>query len=233
MGVSLKKYIRYFIEWAIPSIWFYKRSYSQDGEDVTLESLLACDKNYKGFYIDVGAHHPYRFSNTALFYKKGWRGINIEPTPTLFGPFERHRKDDINLNVGVSHEKDVLEFFEFDEPALNSFDKEKSEDIDKGVRYNITKRSLIPVQTLESILDEYCADKRIIDFITIDAEGWDLNVIKSNNWDKYNFKFVLVEADVEIANLFENEVYQYLIARNYELVGLLKRTSIFRLKMKN
>lgn len=231
MGVSIKKHIRHFIEWIIPSIWFCKRSYSQDGEDVALESLLGSKKGYKGFYVDVGAHHPYRFSNTALFYKKGWRGINIEPTPTLFGGFKNHRRLDINLNVGVSHEKDNLSFFEFDEPALNSFDQEKSEDIDKNSKYNIVKKSLIPVQTLESILDEFYDEKKIIDFISIDAEGWDLNVLKSNNWIKYNFRFVLVEADVKVANLKENEVYQYLIARNYELAGLLKRTSIFRLKM--
>jgi hypothetical protein len=75
-------------------------SYSQDGEDMVLKVFFYENKRkYEGFYIDVGAHHPFRFSNTAFFYQKGWRGINIEPTPDLIKKFKRYRKRDINLNV--------------------------------------------------------------------------------------------------------------------------------------
>ena len=54
---------------------YAQRSYAQEGEDLLLERILG--KQGKGFYVDVGAHHPVRFSNTFLFYKRGWRGINI------------------------------------------------------------------------------------------------------------------------------------------------------------
>src|SRR3989344_4572766 len=80
--------------------WFYdllgKRSYSQSGEDMILRSIF--DDKKEGFYVDVGAFHPKLYSNTYYFYKRGWRGINIEPNPGAnFGI----RKGDINLKCGI------------------------------------------------------------------------------------------------------------------------------------
>ena len=66
------------------------KSYSQEGEDMVLRSFFEGQKNYKGFFVDVGAHHPYRFSNTLHFYKKGWRGINIDPQPGMQALGEGH-----------------------------------------------------------------------------------------------------------------------------------------------
>ena len=77
-------------------------SYSQEGEDMVLRSFFEGKKNYKGFYIDVGAHHPYRYSNTLYFYKKGWCGINIEPTPGAIKTFNFFRRRYININFGIS-----------------------------------------------------------------------------------------------------------------------------------
>ena len=76
------------------------RIYSQEGEDILIERMIG--KKKKGFYIDIGAHHPYRFSNTYYFYKQGWSGINIEPNVEHFRYFLKHRKRDINLNKGLS-----------------------------------------------------------------------------------------------------------------------------------
>ena len=58
----------------------YQKSYAQEGEDLILYRMIY-GKIDKGFYVDVGAHHPKRFSNTYFFYRKGWRGINVEPMP--------------------------------------------------------------------------------------------------------------------------------------------------------
>ena len=69
---------------------FALKSYSQEGEDMVLSRIFS-DKN-KGFYVDVGAHHPIRFSNTYKFYKLGWHGINIEPNPDSFNLFTMYRK---------------------------------------------------------------------------------------------------------------------------------------------
>lgn len=80
---------------------FASKSYAQQGEDLILREIL----NYAstGFYVDVGAHHPFRFSNTYLFYKQGWRGINIDAMPGSMTLFHRFRPRDINIECGVAN----------------------------------------------------------------------------------------------------------------------------------
>jgi len=81
-------------------------SYSQDGEDMLLRPLLMESvPDYKGFFVDIGAHHPFRFSNTMHFYELGWHGINVEPTPAAIALFNQYRSNDINLNVGIGAEQ--------------------------------------------------------------------------------------------------------------------------------
>ncbi|MCD7914177.1 MAG: hypothetical protein LUG96_02180 [Tannerellaceae bacterium] len=72
-----------------PSLLYGSTSYSQEGEDIVLNFLFENKEGYKGFYVDIGTHHPFRFSNTAYFYKQGWQGINIEPTPGAIEVFNR------------------------------------------------------------------------------------------------------------------------------------------------
>ena len=80
---------------------FSKRSYAQDSEDLLVLSLLG-DSKPPGFYVDVGAHHPARYSNTLLFYLKGWRGINIDALPGSMDLFRTWRPLDVNLEIAIS-----------------------------------------------------------------------------------------------------------------------------------
>ena len=205
-------------------------SYSQEGEDMILQSFYQNQKNYKGFFVDVGAHHPYRFSNTLYFYKKGWKGINIEPTPGAIKSFNFFRRRDINLNIGISGKKDKLIFYCFNEPALNGFSKELSEERNSTSKiYRIEKEILVETYPLADVLDKYLPAGQKIDFFTIDVEGLDLEVLKSNNWDKYKPTFVLVEDSVDFANITSSETYIYLDQMGYELVTKTLRTSFFKL----
>jgi len=185
-------------------------SYSQEGEDMVLRSFYEGQKNYKGFFVDVGAHHPSRFSNTNYFYKKGWRGINIEPTPGAIKAFNIFRKRDINLNIGISGVKDKLTFYCFNEPALNGFSKEISEERNTSKKYKIIKEVEVETYPLADVLDKNLPANQQIDFLTIDVEGLDLQVLKSNNWDKYKPAYILVEDRIEFDNLANSEVYTYL-----------------------
>ncbi len=78
-------------------ISIFTNSFAQFGDDIIIEKLLG---KRKGFYIDIGANHPDRFSNTKRFYVNGWRGINIEPNPISYNKFLK-RKKDVNLNIGI------------------------------------------------------------------------------------------------------------------------------------
>lgn len=195
-----------------------------------LRSFYERKKNYKGFFIDVGAHHPYRFSNTMYFYKRGWKGINIEPTPTVIKLFRLFRKRDITLNAGISETHQKLKFYCFNEPALNGFSKEISEERDQSGSYKIVQTLDIETFPLSEVLDKYLPPGQKIDFLTIDVEGLDLQVLRSNNWEKYKPNFILVEDQIDFENLSGSEVYLLLLEKNYELAAKTSRTLFFRLK---
>ena len=206
------------------------KSYSQEGEDMVLRSFFEGQKKYKGFFVDVGAHHPYRFSNTLFFYKKGWRGINIEPTPGAIKAFNTFRSKDINLNIGISDRRDKLTFYCFNEPALNGFSKELSEERNNtSKKYKIIKEVDIETYPLAEILDKYLPAGQKIDFLTIDVEGLDLMVLKSNNWARYKPSYILVEDRIDFTNLSDSEVYRFLQEQGYQLVAKTLRTLFFKL----
>ncbi len=206
------------------------KSYSQEGEDMVLRSFFEGKKKYKGFFVDVGAHHPYRYSNTLHFYQQGWRGINIEPTPGAIKAFNVFRRHDINLNIGISEKKEKLTFYCFNEPALNGFSKEVSLERNSGANpYFITKEIEVETYPLAEVLDTYLPAGQKIDFLSIDVEGLDLQVLESNNWDKYKPSYILVEDRIDFDNLSESEVYRYLKEKGYQLVAKTFRTLLFKL----
>lgn len=215
------------VEVIAPDLLFSSRLYSQDGEDMVLKAFYEKKRGYKGFYVDIGAHHPYRFSNTAFFYKKGWRGINIEPTPGLIRSFNRVRRRDINLNIGIAGANSKLTLYEFNEPALNSFDRELSLLRENG-RYKIITETEVQVYPLAEVLERYLPDNQRIDFLNVDVEGLDLVVLQSNDWTRFSPEFVLVEGEFDAENLAFNEIYTFLKGKNYMLACRTFRTSIFR-----
>jgi FkbM family methyltransferase len=202
------------------------KSYSQEGEDMILRRLF--EKQHIGFYIDVGAHHPKRFSNTYFFYKKGWNGINIDAMPESMKPFDKIRSRDINIEKPVSDKKQVLTYYAFNEPALNGFSKELSEERNgKGNNFvEFTKD--IETSTLEEILDNHLPINQQIDFLSIDVEGLDFMVLKSNNFDKYKPKVILIEIlGSSLSNIEENEITKFLRDFNYSVYAKAVNTVIF------
>lgn len=224
------KYIKQQLLKYLPLSYFeYAKSYSQEGEDMILKAIYEQRKNYKGFFVDVGAHHPVRFSNTRYFYKRGWRGINIEPTPTAIRGFRMLRSRDINLNIGVGPTKGELKFYCFNEPALNSFSKEVSERIDKKQsKYKIIKELNIQVLPLSEVFDTYLPENTKIDFMTIDVEGLDYQVLLSNNWDKYKPDILLVEENVNVDNINDSPIYNFLKEKGYRFFAKTLRTCFYR-----
>src|SRR5882724_8421539 len=115
----------------------FRMSFSGEGEDIVMNSFFEGYQITNGFYVDIGAYHPFRFSNTYFFYRRGWQGINIEPTPGRIEKFKRCRKRDINLGMAVSDQKMPMDFYCFDEPVLNSFNKQLSDERHANSQYKI------------------------------------------------------------------------------------------------
>jgi len=177
--------------------------FSQTGEDILINGLL--QNKSKGFYVDVGAFDPIKFSNTYGFYIKGWRGINIDPNPESIKKFNKARPNDTNLNVGVSDVPAKLNYYKFEEGAFNTFSKNVADSYN-----NFYTVELINVNRLDNILDKYLPKRQQIDLMNIDTEGFDLKVLKSNNWNKYRPRVIAIEFsenDNSIENFLENNGY--------------------------
>lgn len=187
-------------------------SYSQEGEDLILDRLFGSCK--RGTYVDIGAHHPFLFSNTYLFYRRGWMGINIDATPGSMKLFNIFRPRDINLEVGILNKKGRLDYYLFDEPALNSFNKKISLDRDKNTSYRIKRVVSVPVERLEVILKRNHFES--IDFLSIDVEGMELEVLKSINLNKNKPKIILLEKLRDnSSNNYGTNIDEYLKKYNY------------------
>jgi FkbM family methyltransferase len=202
------------------------KSYSQEGEDMILRRLF--EKQQTGFYVDVGAHHPKRFSNTYFFYKQGWSGINIDAMPDSMKPFEKIRPRDINIEKPVSDKKQVLTYYVFNEPALNGFSKELSDKRDGVGNYFIKFTKDIETSTLEEILDENLPKNQEIDFLSIDVEGLDFMILKSNNFEKYKPRVILIEIlGSSLSDIENNEISLFLKEFNYSIYAKAVNTVIF------
>jgi FkbM family methyltransferase len=206
---------------------YYTKSFSQEGEDLVLRRYFEGKKS--GFYIDIGAHHPFRFSNTYLFYKLGWRGINIDAMPGSMKSFEKYRCKDINIEAGVSSTPLNLIYYSFEEPAINGFDSVLSEQrLLDGAK--LLEKITIKCYTLESLLDRYLPKDQDIDFMSIDVEGLDLEILKSNNWNKYTPTYLLVEClGADFESIIKTEMYAYLQEKGYKLFAKTVNTCFFKL----
>lgn len=205
---------------------FATKSYSQEGEDMILKRLF--EGQQKGFYVDVGAHHPRRFSNTYFFYKKGWAGINIEPNPDAFRKFESDRNRDINLQIGISDKRENLVYYMFDESALNTFDENIVKSRLSTTNYKLEKKIEVAVERLDYILNKFLPFGQIIDFLSVDVEGFDLSVLKSNDWKLYRPKYVLAEAlGMSLIASINSDIFTYMESHGYELIAKTYNTLIF------
>jgi FkbM family methyltransferase len=201
-------------------------SYSQFGEDVLLRTIF--NNKPTGFYVDVGSFHPKIVSNTCSFYQRGWRGINIEPNPDNAKLFSRARKKDININCLISTNIGPCDFYVFEDGALNTLSKKIAEKYINEDGCKMKSIIQVPSFPLSKILDENLPKNTNIDFLSIDVEGMDLNVLESNNWAKYVPSIILIEdLNFRFDVLKSNQINLFLEARGYALCSVLGPTLVY------
>jgi FkbM family methyltransferase len=199
--------------------------FAQDGEDLILDRLLQGQQD--GFFVDVGAHHPVRFSNTYLFYKRGWRGINIDAEPGSMKSFNRHRSRDINVECGVAAQSGQLIYYRFNEPALNTFEPVEAERKNRPP-YLLVEKVLVPVRPLGDLLSECLPPGQLIDFLTVDVEGKDLEVLESNDWDRFRPRFVLAETlRMELEDVAKCPTARLMARHGYRPIAKAYNTTFF------
>lgn len=224
----LRNLARRLRRWALstptsPEDAYYRVSFAQEGEDLLLLSLF--EGQSSGFYVDVGAHHPRRYSNTLALYNRGWSGINIDAMPGSMQPFRETRARDINLELAISDERRVLTYYEFSEPALNGFDpdlaRRRAGHVPAGqspeAAFRIVAERQIQTVTLAEVLTEHLPAGREIDVLTVDVEGLDFSVLASNDWRRFRPTVILVEDPdvVSLDALAGSRVARFLRERGY------------------
>ncbi|AHJ28187.1 FkbM family methyltransferase [Nodularia spumigena CS-584] len=190
-------------------------SYAQNFEDVLLNRVF----KYKtrGFYIDVGALHPTFDSVTKAFYDRGWSGINIEPIKEYHNLFQQQRPRDINLNIALSNLEGKLDFFQVvGQPGNSTLNKEIAYEIAKEKDLDVSQYT-VSVKTLASICKEYVNQK--IDFLKIDVEGLEEDVILSGNWEIFRPTVLVIETTQPNTNIrCKNNIPQILTDKGYKHV---------------
>jgi FkbM family methyltransferase len=170
-------------------------SYAQNREDVILNAFFWDVDN--GFYVDVGAYDPNEDSVTRYFYERGWSGINIEPNEIFFKKLEKQRPRDINLNVGVSNKEGKLIYREYiDGKGLSTFsdsmkEEYESKKTDRPIANYRDKE--VQVLTLKQIFSENKVKE--IHFLKVDVEGYEFEVLESNDWKKFRPEVICIEAN--------------------------------------
>lgn len=165
------------------------QSFAQNFEDVLLNRVFKNTSN--GFYVDVGACHPNFDSVTRLFYERGWTGLNLDPSDYYQQLLIKHRPRDTNLKLAASSSKGKMEFFEVTGTGYSAL---SSDAVMRAERTGATvKKSYVPVDTLSHILDQYAANK-VIDFLKIDVEGHERDVLVGMDFERHRPKLILVEA---------------------------------------
>lgn len=202
-----------------------RTSYAQEGEDLILARLF--EGRSAGFYVDIGAHHPYRFSNTCFFHKQGWRGINVDAMPGSMAAFRRARPADINLETGVGAQAGTLQFHIFNEPALNTFDPELARERSQPP-YRLLRTVPVPVVTLAQLLESHLPAGQAIGFMSVDVEGHDLAVLQSNDWQRFRPGVILVETmSADLAALQAAPITKYLAQHGYRPVAKAVHSAFF------
>jgi FkbM family methyltransferase len=210
-----------------PMFALRQESYAQEGEDLVLARIFNAKKD--GFYVDVGAHHPIRFSNTYLLYLRGWRGLNIDAVPNSMEEFRRVRPRDINVECLVSSSDESQTFYVLSEPALSTVSEKLARQRScEDPSHSITRTIALTPRRLASILDEFLPPGQMIDLLNVDVEGLDLEVLQSNDWTRYRPAVVLAEV-LATTPTDQDDIVRYLREKGYRMTSKFFNTALFQL----
>ena len=182
-----------------------------NNEDTAVLDYFKDRKN--GFYVDVGCHHPICINNTYLLYKQKWSGINIDVSQFSIDLFNYMRPQDLNYNCAISNRNKIVKlFYQKEFSQLSTIKSIQAKSVFQG---NIKERD-IQAFSLDEILNKDKYKNTKIDFLNIDVEGADLEVLEGLSFDK--FKPELICLEIHDKEVKKSKIYNFLANKNYELI---------------
>ena len=198
---------------------YYRKSWSQCGEDLILRFLFDLLQIARPSYIDIGAHHPWYFNNTYLFYRQGARGVNVEPDTSLHAGLRRGRPWDANLNIGIGPREAELDFYVMSNPTLNTFSASQArKHVEQhGLRIADTRR--IRVETFAQVVDTHMG--RTPDLVSLDVEGLELDILRTIDFSMYRPHVFCIEtlsyATGDGSGVKNSEIHALMLENGYLL----------------
>lgn len=168
-------------------------SYSQSGEDLILNFLVRSRKLANVSYLDIGSGHPKTLSNTYFFYKHGYQGVTVDANPENVAMHRSLRPNDISLNLGVGADcNESVEFYIASSRALSTFSKTEAERYEKETNQKIERVIKVPIKKADDLIDKYFKGHAPC-IVSIDVEGWEIEVLKSLDFQKYQPEIFCIE----------------------------------------
>ncbi len=207
----------------ITHLFIIKKSYSQDSEDLFLIKYFKNIKN--GFYVDLGCHHPKRFSNTYLLYKKGWNGINVDANHSTILLFNLFRKRDKNIRALINTKSTSVFYYEFNDSAINGILSTRNVQRLLDAGYKLEKRVKMNSISINDFIEKHELVNKKINFLKIDLEGIDFEIIKLLNFTILDIQVIMIEK--KESKFKEDELKLYLKNKYYKFIFESNRNLIF------
>jgi FkbM family methyltransferase len=204
-------------------------SFSEQGEDIALfHALRDVLKVERPTYMDVGAGHPTRSSNTFLLYWAGNHGVLVEPNPMFAGLLREHRPRDIVIQAGIGV-TDVAEadYYEIKgNPMLNTFSPETVERLQKGKTDSVVERVVkVALIDVNRVMAEHLG--RAPDLLSTDVEGLDYAILRALDLNRFRPGVICAEGVPMSADGRHSDIATHLLSQDYVLRGGSMVNSIF------
>ena len=192
-----------------------RKTYAQRGEDLFIFNYMKKKKIVNGTYVDLGAFHPIKYSNTCLLFNNGWSGLNIDLNQTAIDYFDIVRPKDNNICCAISNKEEKIKvFINSIFSPINTINKKHAK------KFNFASKNELSYTVKAKKFNSIC--KKKFDFLDIDIEGSDFMVLKSINLKYFKPKLICIEI-LDINYLIK--IKKYLIKLNYFFIK--RKTSSF------
>ena len=206
------------------------RSFSQEGEDLIIQRILK-DNNIKFkdlFYLDIGAGHPLKYSNTFYFYIRGSKGISVDAFEKSISLHRIFRPNDISYNLLLGYNDEINNYYRYKQSELNTMNQNR---VKKLESYNIfpTEIKKIKKTNIKNFFDITIGkDLEKINFLNIDIEEGEVELLKKINWNIFKPKLICIEIILDnFEDIYEHESYKILKSNGYKICSKLLNSAIF------
>jgi Methyltransferase FkbM domain len=198
-----------------------RQSFAQGGEDIAADFFFQYVGLSSGVaYLDIGAYDPVKINNTYFFYRKGNKGVLVEPNVTMCEKLREVRPRDTTLaaGIGVNSVKEA-DYYLMSDPSWNTFSKEEAEhqEVVTGKKISIKKVIKMPLLNINDVMQEHFG--KAPTFVSIDAEGLHFAILKSIDFDRFRPPLICVETLISGTTDTISEIPEFMTTQGYVARG--------------